>query len=87
MLHSMTMRLIHVDQLETFFLCYGVACQSGIIWGHWGQNVIFTKNALSPSEYIAFTCDLCICISLTPSTKVISLKIHPGSFGVTGVKR
>ena len=29
----------------------------------------------------------CICISLTPSTKVITLKIHPGSFWVTGVKR
>ena len=28
----------------------------------------------------------CICISLTPSTKVMGLEIHPGSFGVTGVK-
>ena len=43
MLHSMTMRLIHVDQLETLYLCYGVKYQPGVIWG---QNVIFTKNAL-----------------------------------------
>ena len=33
-LHSMTIRLKHVDQLETY-LCYGVKCQSGVIWGHW----------------------------------------------------
>ena len=34
MLHSMTIRLIHVDQLETLYLCYGVKRQSGVIWGH-----------------------------------------------------
>ena len=33
MLDSMTIRLIHVDQLETLYLCYGVICQSG---GHLG---------------------------------------------------
>ena len=86
MLHSMTIRLTHVDQLETVYLCYGVICQSGVIWGHWGQKVIFTKQASGPSDYIALTRDLCICSSLTPSTKVMVLKIHPGSFGVTGVK-
>ena len=31
MLHSMTIRLIHVHQLETLYLCYGVKCQSGVI--------------------------------------------------------
>ena len=46
LLHSMTIRLMHVDQLETLYLCYGVKCQSGVIWGHWGQKVIFTKNAI-----------------------------------------
>ena len=30
-LHSMTIRLIQVDQLETLYLCYGVICQSGVI--------------------------------------------------------
>ena len=33
MLHSMTISLIHVDHLETLYLCYGVKCQSGVIWG------------------------------------------------------
>ena len=55
-------------------------------WGHWGQNVIFTKKASSPTEYLALTRDLCICSSLTPSTKVMVLKNCQGSFGVTGVK-
>ena len=29
----MTIRLIHVHQLETLYLSYGVKCQSGVIWG------------------------------------------------------
>ena len=53
MLHSMTIRLIQVDQFETLCLCYGVICQSGVIWGHWGQKVIFTINAITCSCYIA----------------------------------
>ena len=51
MLHSMTIRLIQVDQFETLYLCYGVICQSGVIWGHWGQKVIFTKNAITYKCY------------------------------------
>ena len=53
MLHSMTIRLIQVDQFETLYLCYGVICQSGVIWGHWGQKVIFTINAITRPCYIA----------------------------------
>ena len=53
MLHSMTIRLIQVDQFETLYLCYGVICQSGVIWGHWGQKVIFTINAITCPCYIA----------------------------------
>ena len=45
MLHSMTIRLTHVDQLETLYLFNGVRYQSRVILGHWGQKVIFTKNA------------------------------------------
>ena len=41
----MTMRLIHVDQLETLYLCYGVICQSEVIWGHWGQKLMPTGYA------------------------------------------
>ena len=49
----MTTRLIQVDQLETLYLCYGVKCQSRVNWGHWGQKVIFTKNAITRPYYIA----------------------------------
>ena len=52
-LHSMTIRLIYVHQLETVYLCYGVTCQSGAIWGHWGQKVIFTINAIIRPCYTA----------------------------------
>ena len=58
MLDSMTIRLIHVDQLETLFLCYGVICQSGVIWGHWGQKVIFTINTITCPCYISMTIGL-----------------------------
>ena len=34
----MTIRLIHVHQLETFYLCYGGQMS---IWGHWGPKVVF----------------------------------------------
>ena len=51
------------------------------------KKVIFNKKASSPTECVALTRALCICITLTPSTEVITLKIHPGSLGVTGVKR
>ena len=61
------------------------------IRGHDGvtgvKKVVFTKKASSPTEYLDSMRDLCICISLTTSTKVMVLKIHPGSFVVTGVKR
>ena len=53
-LHSMTIRLIHVHQLEPLYLCYGVKCQSGVIWGHRGQKVIFTKNAIIRPCYTAW---------------------------------
>ena len=51
------------------------------------KNVVFTKKASSPTECVALMRDSCMCISLTPSTKVITLKIHLGSLGVAGVKR
>ena len=47
MLHSMAIRLIHVDQLEMLYLCYGVKCQSGVIWGHRGQNIVFCTKQCS----------------------------------------
>ena len=53
MLHSMTIKLIHVDHLETLYLCYGVNCQPGVIWGHRGQILIFTRNVITCLCYIA----------------------------------
>ena len=51
---------------------------NGGVRGHDGvtgvKKVIFTKKASSPTEYIALTRYLCICISLTPSTNVMVLK-------------
>ena len=55
--------------------------------GHRGQKGHFTKNATPPTDYRIWSCDSCTCISLTLSTKVMGLKIHLGSFEVTGVKR
>ena len=55
--------------------------------GHRRQKVNFLKNVSTPLNYIALTCNLYICYSLTPSTKVMGIENHPGSFGVTGIKR
>ena len=55
-----------------------------------GQNVSYFEkflNATLPTVYMVWSCDSCIYNSLIPSTKVMGLKIHLGSFGVTGVKR
>ena len=46
MLHSMTIRVIHVHHLATLYLCYGVKCQSGVNWGHWGQRSFSLKKIL-----------------------------------------
>ena len=80
----MVMRLMHIDQLDTLYKSYQVKNSSGVSWGHRGQKVIFTKNAISPTDYMEWICDSCIFIRQIPSTEVIGLKIHPGSFGVTG---
>ena len=81
MLHSMTIWLIHVHQLETLFLCYGVKCQTGVVWGLWGQNVIFTKNAITRPCYRAWPWDLYRLISLRRSTYVRGSNVNLGSFG------
>ena len=86
-LHSILTKLGQSDR----YLDHYSGTDNGGVRGHDGvtgvKKVIFTKKASSPTEYLASMRDLRICISLTPSTKVIVLKIHPGSFGVTGVKR
>ena len=85
-LHSILTKLGQSDR----YVDHYSGTKDGGVRGHHGvtgvKKVIFTKKASSPSDYVALTRDLYICNSLTPSTKVIRLKIHPGSFGVTGVK-
>ena len=51
-LHRMTMGLMYIDQLDTLYKSYGSRNSPGVTWGHRGQKVIFTKNAISPSDYI-----------------------------------
>ena len=74
-------------QLDPLYKSYGYRKSTGVIWGHGGQKVIFTKNASTPLDYVALTRDLHIRYSLTPSTKVMGIENQPGSFGVMGVKR
>ena len=53
MLHSMTIRLIHVHQLVILYLSYEVKYQSIVMWGHWSQKVIFTINTITHQCNIA----------------------------------
>ena len=86
-LHPILTKLGHNDR----YLDHYSGTKDDGVRGHYGvtgvKKVIFTKKASSPSDYVASRRDLCICSSLTPSTKVMVLKKCPGSFGVTGVKR
>ena len=46
------------------------------------KKVIFTKNASSPKDHAAWSCNLCMFITLTYSTNVIRSFFYPRSFGV-----
>ena len=75
-LHLILTKLAHSD----WYLNHYSHTKDGGVRGHYGvtgvKKVIFTKKASSPSDYVASMRDLCICISLTPSTKVMVLKIN-----------
>ena len=60
-LNSMVTWLLHIDQLDTLYKSYGSKNSSGVIWGR-GQKLIFT-NAVTPTDYMVWSCDSCICIS------------------------
>ena len=85
-LHPILTKLSQSDR----YLDHYSGTDNGGVRGHDGvtgvKKVIFIKKASSPTEYLALTRNLCICSSLTPSTKVMVLKNCQGSFGVTGVK-
>ena len=76
--HLILTKLGHSDR----YLNHYSRINNGGVRGHDGvtgvKRVIFTKKASSPTEYIELMRDSCICISLTPSTKVITLKIVRG---------
>ena len=59
----MAMGLMHIDQLDTLYESYGSTNSPGVTWGHMGQKVIFTKNAIFPSDYMVWPWDSCILIS------------------------
>ena len=59
----MVVGLMHIHQLDTFYKSYGSRNSPGVIYGHRGQKFIFTKNAVSPSDYIVWSWDLRILIS------------------------
>ena len=130
----MTIRLIHVDQLETLYLCYWVKWQSGVIWDtgatvfrsvYRSSSFFLITLPAQPQGIVSYSFLLklggfrltywdldvssfflssfsqsassskCLIGSLPNSvrsmygymaTKLMGLKIHPGSFGVTGVK-
>ena len=82
----MVMWLKHIDQLDPPYKSYGSINSAGVIWGHRGLKVMFTKNTKTPTDYMPWSCDSYILISYIPSTNVLGQEIHPGLFGVTGVK-
>ena len=52
-LPGIVMGLMHIHQLDNLYKSYGSRNSPGVIWGHWGPKVIFTKNALTRPCYIA----------------------------------
>ena len=62
-LHGMVMWLMHIHQLDSLYKSYRFKKISGVIWGHRGQKVIFTKIAISPTDYMVWSCDSCIFIN------------------------
>ena len=58
MLYSMTIRLIHVHQLETSYLCFGVQCQSGVILGSLGSKAHFYYKCYNMSMLHSMTITL-----------------------------
>ena len=43
---------MHIHQLDTLYKSYRIKNSPGVTWGHRGQKVIFTKIAISHSDYM-----------------------------------
>ena len=52
------MWFMYIHQLDPFYLSSGSKNSLGVIWGHRGQKVIFTKNATSPTYYMVMVMGL-----------------------------
>ena len=61
--HGMVLWLMHIHQLDAPYESYLLKFKCGVIWGHRGQKVIFTKNVFSPTYYMVWSCDSRILIS------------------------
>ena len=68
--------MIYVHQLETVYLCKGVKCQSGVIWGHWGQEVIFTRNAIISSMLHSMTIRLMAYLTIEGASTILVYGKH-----------
>ena len=86
MLNSMTIRLMHVHQLETLYLYYGSTVNMGLFWGHRGQKVIFNINVITRPCYIAAIRVIHL-HQLETFYFFMGSNVNLGSFGVTWVKR
>ena len=86
-IHCIVTWLMVINKLETLYKTYWLKFRFGVIWGHRGQKVIFTKNANPPTYYVAWSCDLCTWYTWRPTTKVTVLNFNQRSIGVTGIKK
>ena len=44
--------LMQINQLDTLYKSKGSRYSAEVIWGHWGQEVSFTKNAISTNYMV-----------------------------------
>ena len=51
-LYGIVMELMHIRHLDTLYKSYGSRNSAGVIWG---QKVIFTKNVVSPLDYMVWS--------------------------------
>ena len=78
--------LMYIDQLYTLYKSYRSSNSVGVIWGHWGQKVNFTKKSYFSHRLHAMVMWLMYIDQLYALYKVMGLEIQPGSFGITEVK-
>ena len=77
------MQLMHMHQLVPLYKGYGLKKISGVIWGHRGQKVIFTKKIIIRLYNIGRSLDMHIHYLETLYPRMGS-KVIQRSFEVTG---